>query len=321
MRYPVIVSLGFAVIAAPAIAGAQVERQPPDTTRTATVRAEARGEVASGVDNRGLTQAQVRQLQQSLRALGCDPGTPDGQIGRRTREAIACARARHGLESDNVNDLLRAMELSFASRDSVQRLEAATPTPTRSALLLTDPSQAPIPRSSDPTFQHDPGFVVVQRDTMPAGLLETSSVFVTVYPGGIPISRYQIEVQREMPRQAAPEQRAAPPPVPAEPSRAPRVVPDTVVRDTVATPVLRTEPPRLIPPDSARLLRPDTTRAGRPVPPTTPDTALRRMRDEMLLELPPGTPPRDTIQQADTVRRIPPDTSRVRPDTTRRPPP
>lgn len=60
-----------------------------------------------------LSADQVRRLQSALNDAGCDAGTVDGVIGRRTRQAITCGLERNNLESDDMNGLYRALDLDF----------------------------------------------------------------------------------------------------------------------------------------------------------------------------------------------------------------
>lgn len=307
MKYTLLASLGLALVAAPAIAEAQ-----QDTTR---VRAEAGGEVERGVANRGLTQAQVRQLQQALRDAGCNPGAVDGQLGPATRQAMACARRQRGIEAGNANDLLRALNLGFTLDDSVSMEQ------TRNVAAA---GEGTTPRYSDPTFVHDPGVMHISTDTMPAGLLENSDVFVR--SSGSPYLREVLMERRTTPRVVPPRDSApAARMQPAMPTMRdsmmrtdsmPRMRMDSISRMQMDS-VQRMQLDRMqVPGDSLRLMRSDSIRTA------VPDSTLRRMRDEILLELPPTIrTTRDSTQRADTTRRTPPDTTRTPPDTTRRPPP
>lgn len=73
----------IAGLALPAVLAAQVKQE--------------RHVVVSGGDvevggQMGMSSETVRKLQAALRDAGCDPGTIDGVVGPRTREAIACVR-------------------------------------------------------------------------------------------------------------------------------------------------------------------------------------------------------------------------------------
>lgn len=98
---------------------AQGRRNVPEQGR---VRAESRGRVETGrrgPRNLGLTNAQVRMLQQSLEDDGCDPGPVDGIIGPRTRRAIACGFRENDLDGRNLNELFRALDLQLTVEDSL----------------------------------------------------------------------------------------------------------------------------------------------------------------------------------------------------------
>ena len=351
MRYRILASLGLALLAAPVVADGQ--QPPPDTTRAGVIRAQAGGEVALTA-NRGLTRAQVRQLQESLRAAGCNPGTPDGIFGPRTRQALACVRRQRGIESTNANDVLRALDLSFTLTDSVAVAGDVAMTGERGQ-----------PRYSDPTFVRDTGVMRINTDTMPAGMMESSAVFVPsvtrsrgLYLRETSLERRSTEVlvprdttgaaardsaERMRRDSAAVTRRVTPPParrdttpairgdtVPARreltPSARREAVPamrrDTSARVRADTlPPTRADTARPMRTDTTRLLRVDTTRTP------LPDSTLRRMRDEILFSLPPrADSARDTLRRdstrtrADSVRPRP-DSTRTPPDTTRRRPP
>jgi peptidoglycan hydrolase-like protein with peptidoglycan-binding domain len=45
---------------------------------------------------------QVKRLQQLLKQRGFDPGTPDGQFGAATLQAVMAAQTAHGLHADGI---------------------------------------------------------------------------------------------------------------------------------------------------------------------------------------------------------------------------
>ena len=354
MRYRILASLGLALVAAPALADAQ--QPPPDTTRSGVVRAEARGEVMLDA-NRGLTRAQVRQLQESLQRAGCNPGTPDGVFGPRTRQALACVRRQRGIESANTNDVLRSLDLGFTLSDSVA-----------GAGEVVASAEGGAPNYGDPTFVRDTGVMMINTDTMPAGLLENSSVFVPSVTRSRGLYLRETSLDRRSRDVLVPvdsTRRPPPPPSAATPTRrdsaavmradtvpaarrdstpvirrdsipalrrdtTPAVRRDSVPatrrdstptpavrRDTVPTTrldstvrqadsLLRRADSLLTTPRDTTMRRADTTRT------TLPDSTIRRMRDELLLTLPPRP---DSAR--DTTR---PDTTRARPDSTKTPP-
>ncbi len=357
MRLPLLASLGLVLALAPAAGEAQRTGQrgpqpPPDTlrtprqqdtTRAGVVRQEAAGEVSRAVANRGLTQEQVRELQNSLRAMGCDPGAADGTIGPQTRQALACARRQRGVETANLNDIFRSLGLAFTARDSLGVSGAVA---TGAAGTGAQGGYA----YGDPTFVRDTGVMRINLDTMPANTLGPEGVFVSTgtvarFGGGVWLREVSQERRTDSTtravRDTAVYRPLRPPPSadttampvrdPMPPARADstpmvrsdstttlrrEVVPTPARADTIRTP-LRADTTQLLRPDTAPMLRADTTRG--PVA----DSTLRRMRDELLLTPPPGarrqTPPDTT--QPDTTRRTPPDTTRIPPDTTRRRPP
>ncbi|MBA3258452.1 MAG: hypothetical protein H0T68_03165 [Gemmatimonadales bacterium] len=89
----------------------------PPSTGTPAARgptgAEAMGGVRSDAAQPELSTDQVRRLQTALNDAGCDAGTADGVMGRRTRQAIACGLEKNSLGSDDLNGLYRALDLDF----------------------------------------------------------------------------------------------------------------------------------------------------------------------------------------------------------------
>jgi hypothetical protein len=67
----------------------------------------------TGAANAGFSKTQARSLQRALREAGCDPGPVDGIVGPMTERAIACARNAKNVSGDDMNSLLRALELDF----------------------------------------------------------------------------------------------------------------------------------------------------------------------------------------------------------------
>ena len=63
----------------------------------------------------GLSSDEIRQLQDALQSDGCNPGTVDGVMGPHTRQAMACARHKLGVDSSDPNDLFQALNLNFSS--------------------------------------------------------------------------------------------------------------------------------------------------------------------------------------------------------------
>jgi hypothetical protein len=141
MRYPTIAMLALAAM--PAIALAQdssnaggqrqsAPRTPADTNRamqaqTQGATSEAKPEVmgarrsqsassqgrrASGSRGTTLSRENIAQLQTALSNAGCDAGTADGIMGPRTRRALACARQKNNVSSDQ--ELYQSLNLDFA---------------------------------------------------------------------------------------------------------------------------------------------------------------------------------------------------------------
>lgn len=71
----------------------------------------AAGGMGGGAAN--LSRAQTRQLQTALNGAGCSVGRVDGRMGRRTREAMACARQKNNITGNDDQALFKALGLSF----------------------------------------------------------------------------------------------------------------------------------------------------------------------------------------------------------------
>jgi len=159
----------LALTVLPAIASGQTNttrrdttrlRQPQDSTRRA--QSESRGEIdltASsarfdvGLPNYGFSAVQAIELQQALTRIGCDPGTADGVVGRRTLLGIQCFRQQQNLPDVGIEEVLTALNVSFA--------KPAEPTPA--------PVAAPAPPKLPPVFRPDTNYradVIARRDSI-----------------------------------------------------------------------------------------------------------------------------------------------------------
>lgn len=113
--------LGIAVVAlaiVPSMVAAQADTsrmRGRDTTR----RTMHSSSGAIGRRNYGLSHDQISQLQTALQQANCNPGAIDGILGPRTRSAMACARRNNNITTNNPNDLLRSLNLSFTAPDSM----------------------------------------------------------------------------------------------------------------------------------------------------------------------------------------------------------
>lgn len=140
MRHTTIATLALAALPALALAqdssttGGQTQTAPQtsaDSTRamqsqtqgaTSEVKPEAMGTDRTGnapgrraARSRGamLSRENITQLQTALSGAGCDAGAADGIIGPRTRRALACARQKNNVTSDQ--ELYRSLNLDFAN--------------------------------------------------------------------------------------------------------------------------------------------------------------------------------------------------------------
>lgn len=66
----------------------------------------------------GLSKTDVKELQTALNNTGCNAGTPDGIIGHKTDAAMACAAQKKNVTNNDANQLFRALNLNFTTRDS-----------------------------------------------------------------------------------------------------------------------------------------------------------------------------------------------------------
>src|SRR5207248_1860007 len=78
-------------------------------------------QTASGRRNAGATSApskyvftpeRVAQLQSALNSAGCEAGNPDGVVGPKTRRALACARQKNNVSSNE--ELYQSLNLNFS---------------------------------------------------------------------------------------------------------------------------------------------------------------------------------------------------------------
>jgi peptidoglycan hydrolase-like protein with peptidoglycan-binding domain len=76
----------------------------------------SRGEVAGR--NKGLSTQQVTQWQTALDSAGCSV-TADGNFGPATDQAISCFQKQENLSGQNLNDVLRRLNLGFTASDSL----------------------------------------------------------------------------------------------------------------------------------------------------------------------------------------------------------
>lgn len=88
-----------------------------NSTRTAGTNVAPSTDASAGGRGTGgamrLSRAQTQQLQEALNGAGCDAGSADGVMGRKTRAAIACARQQKGIAANDNQALYKALGLSF----------------------------------------------------------------------------------------------------------------------------------------------------------------------------------------------------------------
>ena len=162
----------LALTALPAISTAQTDttrrdttraRQPQDTARRA--RSESRGEIdlaASkprfdvGLPNYGFSTNEAIELQQALARVGCDAGTADGVVGRRTLLGVQCFRDQKNLAEVGIEEVLTALGVSFA------RPAEPVPAPVTPAPPKRDTTILPQVIRQDSTYRPD---VRARRDS------------------------------------------------------------------------------------------------------------------------------------------------------------
>jgi peptidoglycan hydrolase-like protein with peptidoglycan-binding domain len=134
-------------------AGAQGRKRAPSRTSAEAGGSLDRGNArarGSASGSYGLSHDQTIQLQQALQSAGCDPGSIDGVVGPRTRQAMSCARQRNGLTGNDRNELYRSLNLDFTteagatmSRENQGRVRPpADSTPDQSAAGARPPAEA-----------------------------------------------------------------------------------------------------------------------------------------------------------------------------------
>jgi peptidoglycan hydrolase-like protein with peptidoglycan-binding domain len=119
-----ITSLVCTLALVPALAFAQQTTPTPpmhDTTTrmdtaTKTTQDTSYGKLGSPLQtakNPGLTSDQVKQLQKAINSNGCDAGSADGTWSAKTEQGVQCVRQQKNITSTDINDVLKALNLSF----------------------------------------------------------------------------------------------------------------------------------------------------------------------------------------------------------------
>lgn len=108
-------------IAALAVIPSIAMAQNTDTTMRDTVQTSSEGRLGEpmNVQNHGLTTKQVKELQRAIKKNGCTVGSVSGTFDSQTTEGVECIRQKKNIQSDNLNDVLRALDLSFTASDSL----------------------------------------------------------------------------------------------------------------------------------------------------------------------------------------------------------
>lgn len=82
-----------------------------------TVTSSAGGSIVTN-RNLGLSNDQVKQLQQALEETGCNTGPVDGIVGPKTRAAIHCAEQQNNISGNDMNQLFQALNLDFTTSNA-----------------------------------------------------------------------------------------------------------------------------------------------------------------------------------------------------------
>lgn len=90
----------------------RLDQEPPPAARAAAAPPAAK----PVAEDRRLTRAEVRELQQLLRRLNFDPGPADGAIGKRTVEAIRLFQKFAGLDADGTATVTLLDEIRAVSK-------------------------------------------------------------------------------------------------------------------------------------------------------------------------------------------------------------
>lgn len=112
----------------PALAFAQQTTPPTHDTTTrmdTTTKMDTTGKVTQDTSygklgtplqaakNPGLSSDQVKQLQKAINSNGCDAGSADGVWSAKTEQGVQCIRQQKNITSSDINDVLKALNLSF----------------------------------------------------------------------------------------------------------------------------------------------------------------------------------------------------------------
>jgi peptidoglycan hydrolase-like protein with peptidoglycan-binding domain len=124
----------------PSLAMAQQDTTRRDTTQQDTVQSSAEGRLGQPMQarNHGLTTDQVKQLQEAINNNGCSVGPVTGSFDNRTIAGIQCIRTNKSIQSNNLNDVLRALNLSFTASDSLMTGQSDTSTMYHDTTMMHD---------------------------------------------------------------------------------------------------------------------------------------------------------------------------------------
>jgi peptidoglycan hydrolase-like protein with peptidoglycan-binding domain len=146
-----LLTLGLsAVLAMPLLANAQMSPTTPGTGNapgTGTGSSGARMEQHERSGQTDMSQGEIRQAQERLKAAGFNPGAADGQLGAQTKEAIKEYQKAHGLpQTGQLDESTR--HLLMAQRTSPAPGERPTPGSSRQEEMRPG---SPTPGSRSPS--------------------------------------------------------------------------------------------------------------------------------------------------------------------------
>lgn len=115
----------LAILAATlALVPAMLSAQQHDSTRrdtTAVTKDTSYGRLGSPLSasaDLGLSTSQIEQLQRAINASGCTAGQVTGTVTPETKAGIECVKRQKNITSNDINDVLKALNLSFRARPS-----------------------------------------------------------------------------------------------------------------------------------------------------------------------------------------------------------
>ncbi|HEY9517020.1 MAG TPA: hypothetical protein VIQ74_15180 [Gemmatimonadaceae bacterium] len=112
-----------------------------DTSRITTTE---EGQVDLSTPNLGMTTEQVKELQKAINDNGCDAGPVTGTVDDQTQQGIECIRHAKNIDSKDINDVVKALDLDFTVEGNAppQTQSGVTDTKTGESTLGEDVKHA-----------------------------------------------------------------------------------------------------------------------------------------------------------------------------------